>query len=554
MSLRDSNLQKLQETQFDVLIVGGGINGAVSAAALAAKGVKVALIEQKDFASGTSQESSNLVWGGIKYLEGGELALVNKLCRSRNQLLRAYPATVKEVRFFTCLHQGFRWPRLLLLLGTWLYWLMGRGRTRRPRLLSRAEIAREEPVVARDRLKGGVEYSDCYLHDNDARFVFNFIRHAIDHGGICVNYCRLVAAKRCAQGWQAQVVDVEGDGAPFSVAAKILVNAAGPYVDDLNGRYGIATPYQHVFSKGVHLIVNRLTASSGRVLTFFANDGRMFFVIPMGTRSCIGTTDTRVKGLPARVTPEDRAFILSNINQLLALQPPLTAADIIAERCGVRPLVVKKSRGDGQDVAWLNLSRKHKIVADRQGACLSVFGGKLTDCLNVGEEVAREVAAMGITLRYPQFCWYGEPPAQVREAFRHQARLMGLDERTDPSSSEPLSQRLWRRYGRSAFDMLEDIRADPQMADILIAGAEYIRCELHQAQQREMVVRLEDFLRRRSKIALVTPNAVLHDAPGLMAACKILFGDQAERRFQEYFQRHGDAAAASEVDMTQVGC
>src|SRR5436190_23948695 len=168
-SLRDTNVEKLGSLHFDVLVLGGGINGAVSAASLAARGARVALIDRGDFASVTSQQSSNLAWGGIKYLETYELGLVRKLCRARNQLTRAYPSTVQEIRFFTSIARGFRHGRLKLWLGALLYWAIGNFFTRRPRLLSVADIERDEPVVDTRGLSGGFEYSDSYLHDNDAR-------------------------------------------------------------------------------------------------------------------------------------------------------------------------------------------------------------------------------------------------------------------------------------------------------------------------------------------------------------------------------------------------
>ncbi|MBT3900276.1 MAG: FAD-dependent oxidoreductase, partial [Gammaproteobacteria bacterium] len=137
MKLRNSNVRRLGIEEYDVLIVGGGINGAVSAAALAAKGVKVALIDRGDFAGSTSSESSNLAWGGIKYLESYEFLLVNKLCKSRNYLMDHYPSTVKEIRFLTSIAKGFRYPAFLVYLSTLLYWVIGRFKTGIPKYRSR---------------------------------------------------------------------------------------------------------------------------------------------------------------------------------------------------------------------------------------------------------------------------------------------------------------------------------------------------------------------------------------------------------------------------------
>ena len=533
MKLRASNIAKLKAQTFDVLIVGGGINGAVSAAALAARGVSVALIDRGDFAGCTSQQSSNLAWGGIKYMETWEYPLVRALCMSRNRLIRSYPANVKEIRFFTSIQKGFRWHPWMLWAGTWLYWLIGNGFTRIPLLRPLSAIRREEPVVRTEGLGGGFEYSDAYLHDNDARFVFNFVRSALSRGCIAANYVAAAGSRREGTQWLTQARD-ERSGETFQIRSKVLINAAGPYVDEVNARIGVKTRHRHVLSKGIHLIVPRIT-DSRRVLTFFADDGRLFFAIPMGNRTCIGTTDNRVDTPEATVTAADRRFVLDNINKRLNLPQPLTEADIISERCGVRPLVVQGATGDQTD--FLQLSRKHAVEVEAASQQISIFGGKLTDCINVGEEICREVQRLGVAVPEPDFVWYGEPPDTVREEFLHQARLMKLDDYTAPESSEPLSQRLWRRYGAQAIGLLENIREDPREAEVLIKGTEYIRCELRQAARREMVVALDDFLRRRSKIALVERREVIRDSQGIMDACHILFGEEAQARYDEYFGR-----------------
>ena len=531
--LRETMLGKLTAAPFDALILGGGINGAVSAAALAARGAKVALIDRGDFASVTSQQSSNLAWGGIKYLESFEFALVRKLCRARNELIRAYPSTVQEIRFFTSVARGFRHGRFKLWLGAWLYWLIGSFFTRRPRLLSVAEIAREEPIVETAGLTGGFEYSDAYLHDNDARFVWGLLRSALDRGCIAANYVEALGSSRSPSDgvWLTRARE-NVSGRELQIRSRLLINACGPYADAVNARDGVPTAHRHVFSKGIHILVDRLT-SNRRVLTFFADDGRLFFVIPMGGKTCIGTTDTRVERPEVEVTPEDRRFVLDNINKRLRLPRPLSEADIIAERCGVRPLVVQGAGASDRD--WMQLSRKHAIETDAARGHLTIFGGKLTDCLNVGNEICALVQRLGVTLPYAQRRWYGEPPAAMREEYFHQARLMDLDSLTSKHSSEKLSTRLWRRYGSEALPMLDAIRRDPRQAEVIIETSEYIRCELDEAMRREMVVKLEDFLRRRSKIALVVRREEIWRAAGLREACRIFFGDEAEARIAEYF-------------------
>jgi glycerol-3-phosphate dehydrogenase len=385
--LRETNLGKLSQIEFDVLVLGGGINGAVSAAALAARGARVALIDRGDFASVTSQASSNLAWGGLKYLESYEFGLVYKLCRARNHLLRAFPSIVQEIRFYTSHERGFRHGRLTLLLGAWLYWLIGAFFTRRPRLLSVIDIDREEPIIRTDTLDGGFEYSDAYLHDNDARFVWRLVRSALDRGCVAANYVESLGATRSAGTWTTRARDAIS-AREFEIRSRVIINACGPYADRHNALTGIRTQHRHVFSKGIHLHVDRLTPHR-RVLTFFADDGRPVFVIPMYAKTCIGTTDTPVDQPEVSVTPEDRRFVLDNINKRLRLAKPLTESDIIAERCGVRPLVVEGAGNVGRD--WMQLSRKHVVETDAARAHVTIFGGKLTDCLNIGEEICVEV-------------------------------------------------------------------------------------------------------------------------------------------------------------------
>ena len=385
--------------------------------------------------------------------------------------------------------------------------------TKAPRLLSRRQLEHEEPIISAKNAKGGFEYSDAILYDNDARFVFGFVRQAMTYGCIAANYVESLGGQRDDEGYWCIDARDSVSGQTFQIRARVLINAAGPYVDAHNGMTEQTSGHRHVFSKGIHLIVERL-AQSNRVLTFFADDGRPFFAIPMGARTVIGTTDTRVPEPESEVTEADRDFVLDNINKRLNLAKPLTRDDIIAERCGVRPLVVK-SEGKVVDGDWTKLSRKHVVETRKETRHVCIYGGKLTDCINVGNEVSEVVNALGINLPYPKQRWYGEPSDDIRDEFRHQARLLGLTRWTSPHASEPLSKRLWRRYGARAIGMLEDIRRNPENADILIETSEYIRGEIYRLARHEMVVTLDDFLRRRSKIAQVVPREALRASSGL---------------------------------------
>ncbi len=535
MSLRDANINRLRDGLFDVLVIGAGINGAVSAAALAGRGASVAMIDRGDFGSFTSQESSNLVWGGFKYLEHYELPLVFGLCRSRNRLMKAYPDNIKEIGFLAALDRTAPYRPWFAGLGAVGYWMIGLFGTKPPKVFGVERVKLEEPAINCTEIRGGIEYQDAYLVDNDSRFVFSFVRSAIEAGASVANYVELVSAQRVADRWVARLRDVDS-GEEFTTSARAIVNAGGPFVDQINEQWGLESENRIVYSKGIHLVVPRLTTNRhDRVLAFFDDTQRLFYVIPMGRRSVIGTTDTRIDTPFTAVDNDDREFLLAQINSRLVLDKPLTVDDIIAERSGVRPLVVKRHGDDKKNVDWTSLSRKHEIERDDDLNVVTIFGGKLTDCLNVGEEVAHKIEQLGIPLEQDLENWYGEPAKATRSEFFRQAKLMKVDRLRTKPDTEPLSDRLWRRYGRRAFDLLEAIRADPSMGEDIMGSADYLRAELHNAAEHEMIVKLDDFMRRRSKIDLVVSDDDIRNSPGLNEVAAILFGEAADTRLTEYF-------------------
>jgi len=544
---RSENLRRLDGGDFDVLVIGGGINGAVSAAALAGRGASVALVDRGDFGAFTSQESSNLVWGGFKYLENYELGLVYGLCRSRNELMKSYPDNVREIGFLATLDKTAPYRPWFAGIGATAYWAIGRFGTKPPKVFSRRRLAQAEPAISTATARGAIQYQDAYLIDNDSRFVFSFIRSAFEAGAVTTNYVEFVHAERRGDRWHVALRDVV-TGDEMTASAKTLVNAAGPFVDALNESWGTTTTHRIVYSKGIHLVVPRLTTTDhDRVLAFFDDSQRLFYVIPMGRRSVIGTTDTRVDDPHTAVTEEDRNFLLEQINARMNLEKPLEASDVIAERSGVRPLVVKVE-GEGSDdwrsKEWTSLSRRHEVECDAQRSVVTVFGGKLTDCLNVGAEVASEIESLGVSLEADERNWYGEPDSASRAEFFRQAHLMHLDEMRSKPDTEPLSVRLWRRYGRRAFDMLEHIRDDPSMATDVMESADYLRVELHNAADHEMIVKLDDFMRRRSKIDLVVADDEFVGSDGLAEISQLLFGDDGERKLDEFYRER--AAAVTE--------
>lgn len=521
--VRGKLLNKLQSIKFDLLIIGGGINGAVCAAAMSAAGFKVALIDQADFASMTSQESSNMIWGGIKYLESHQYALVRALCKSRNRLMTAYPTRVREITYYTSLFKGNTHGPLISFIGTQLYWLIGSLFTRPPSYKTPNMIQDELPIIKRTGLLGGVAYSDAYLPDNDARFTFQFILDAAARGAVTLNYIQALSCRRESGEWRILAQDSLSK-ARFTIKANVLLNACGPLLETFNQYSSLKTKNSIVYSKGVHLTVPRINGHD-KILTFLSDDKRLFFVLPMGPVSCIGTTDTAVENYQCNVTDQDRFFILENINKRLALPSPLTLNDILAERCGVRTLVA-----DGDENNWVNLSRKHVIEYDKNQQLINIIGGKLTNCLNIGEQVVELLAPNSPLNRV----WFGEPNEAAHLKFKQQCSALHFSAHS-VDGIDPPAQRLWRRYGNGAFKILDLIRADHTMMQEIIAETGILRAEIYYARDNEMIICLADFLRRRTNLALIRKHEDLRNALGMKELCQILFGEQAEMRQREYF-------------------
>ena len=448
--------------------------------------------------------------------------------------MKAYPDNIKEISFLATLDRTAPYRPWFAALGATAYWGIGLFGTRRPRVFDAEDLDEVEPVIDTSTARGAVQYQDAYLVDNDSRFVFSFVRSAIEAGAAVANYVELVSAERVGDRWACRLRDTD-TGDELTTSARVVVNAAGPFVDDLNAAWGLTTEHRIVFSKGIHLVVPRLTTTRhDRVLAFFDDTQRLFYVIPMGRRSVIGTTDTRVDTPYTDVTDEDWDFLLGQINARLDLPQPLTRDDVIAERSGVRPLVVRTEGGD-QQRRRLDLAEpqargrarhrargRHRVRRQAHRLPQRRRGGRRTR------------GALGIPLEKDLRNWYGEPARATRNEFYRQARLMRLDALRTRPEVEPLSDRLWRRYGRRAFGLLEAIRADPAMGEDVMGSADYLRAELHTAAEHEMVVTLEDFMRRRSKIDLVVPDRDIVGSAGLREVAEILFGDDADRRLADY--------------------
>ena len=469
--------------QFDVAIIGAGINGAVAAAALSAAGLKVLLVDKGDFAGFTSQESSNLVWGGIKYLQSYEFWLVFKLCLARNRMMRAYPNRIKQIGFLASLGPTAPFGRLLGTFGTLFYWAIGLLGTKPPVSYSAKRAKKLEPNLITGRK--AVKYFDAELPDNDSRFVFDFVKQARLKGADTRNYTEVVSAELNDE-WKLSLKSSSGTS---DVLAKTVINAAGPFASNVSEMLNAKTKASLVFSKGVHFVLNRKLTEKYQVLAFWDEQGRLFYVLPMGDRSMVGTTDTRVDEPITSVTDEDIEFVLRQINAQMELQNPITKDQIVSARCGVRPLVIE-SAGEGKIADWHQLSRKHVIEGNKERKVITVLGGKLTDCLNVGEELVGELNRFGLKVKVPGR-WFGEGNQSRKDDFFELVRQNAAH------TPNLIADGLWRRHGEKAFEIV----GQQPLVD-LIPGLGITEQEVRHIATTEQVVRREDLLRRRLPISM----------------------------------------------------
>ena len=374
----------------DVLVVGGGITGAGVARDAAMRGLQTVLIEQSDFASGTSSRSSRLLHGGLRYLAQGQIRLVREASVEKMRLCRLAPHLCHPLQFFFPVWQGDAWALWKLALGVRIYDLLCGGRNLgRSASFSASGLAASVPGLRQAGLKGGVAYFDALT--NDARLVIDTLRSAANSGASLHSYCRLVSANRTGSFWACDVHDLETNEF-WQVQAAAVVNATGAWAQ------GIAHSSVHLrLTKGVHLVVDRdrLPVESAVVLS---EGQRILFVIPWGERLILGTTDTDYQGDPAavRTGAEDVHYILNVVNGAFP-GARITVSDVISTWAGVRPLIAPRHINAD---APSSVPRRHEIRMPEPG-WFDVAGGKLTTYRLMAEQVVDRIGAF-LNRRLPE--------------------------------------------------------------------------------------------------------------------------------------------------------
>ncbi|HEX5364698.1 MAG TPA: glycerol-3-phosphate dehydrogenase/oxidase [Gallionella sp.] len=495
---------------FDLLVCGGGIYGAWTAYDAALRGLKVALVEQGDWAGATSSASSKLIHGGLRYLETYDFKLVRKALAERQRLLRIAPHRVWPLRFGVPVYADSRNGLLKLKAGLTLYDMLAGfpGEQMRHQYLNPAEFSGHFSYLDDATLRGGYTYGDAQT--DDARLVLELVAGAMAHGAVCVNYARLVAwDEEGGRVCGATVCDELG-GATVQVRARQCVSTAGQWlVATAQGRIGCR------LSKGVHLVLPGL-ASNEAILLTAKSDGRVFFIIPWYGRTLLGTTDTDYRGEPDSVAVE-----ASDVDYLLAaangyLKTAWTKRDVIGSYAGLR--VMKPS----DDASPSDASRDWALKTTSNGLHHSV-GGKIT---SAREDACSIVDAVCARLGSDAACTTGDRdlPWKPEREDEDVALRCGID----------AESALWlvRRHGNRSARVYALAAARPELAQRIVSDLPFILADLLFCAEDEMTVHLSDLLRRRMPLLILgrPGEGLLRRLAELVAP---VLGWDAERVVQE---------------------
>lgn len=483
---RDFN--QLAGQTYDLLVCGGGIYGAWTAYDAALRGLKVALIEQGDWASGTSSASSKLIHGGLRYLETYDFKLVKKALAERERLLKIAPHRVWPLRFGVPVYDDSRVGALQLKAGLNLYDLMAGTlfSATGHRHFGRDQFSQHFPLLNTTHLRSGYTYTDAQT--DDARLVLELVAGAQQAGAVCVNYCKLVEWVHDRQGHVcgAQVQDANS-GQRASLQAKQVVNTIGQWATADAERQSWCR-----LSKGVHLVLPDCGINEAILLTA-KRDGRVFFIIPWYGRTVLGTTDTDYHGDLDQVhsNQEDIHYLLDAANDYL--KTAWTPADVIGSYAGVR--VMKSSDADHPSSA----SRDWELRSTADGMLHSI-GGKITSAREDAEVLVDRVCQQ---LGRPRASTAGQRRLPWAPAHHDAWLAQSLQRAMQLGLNAETALWLARRHGEHTHDLLAQIEHNPALARRIVPDVPLIHADLLWCAQHEMVVHLDDLLRRRLPLLIL---------------------------------------------------
>lgn len=383
---RTELLKKMTMNELEVLVIGGGITGAGIALDAALRGIKIGLIEQNDFGSGTSSRSTKLIHGGLRYLKQGDVKLVQEVGRERAILYKNAPHLVVAAPMLLPIYRGGTYGYCASSVGLYIYdWLAGVERPERRRMLNKQEALRLEPLLKPDGLKGAGYYYE--YRTDDARLTIDIMKTAFQNGATIVNYAKMTEfIYKDSRVVGVKVTD-RITNEVYSIYAKQIVNASGPWVDGVRQLDGSLSGKRLFLTKGVHLVVAKDRLPIRQSAYFDTPDGRMIFVIPRGDITYIGTTDTayQMEMDQLRTTQQDRDYLLKAVNAMFP-EVRLSPQDVCSNWAGVRPLIYQEGKGPSE------LSRKDEIFVSPSGL-ITIAGGKLTGFRKMAEKVLNLVTS-----------------------------------------------------------------------------------------------------------------------------------------------------------------
>lgn len=491
---------------WDIVVIGGGATGLGIAVDAASRGYEILLIEQVDFAKGTSSRSTKLVHGGVRYLQQGNISLVMEALRERGIMRRNAPHLVHDLGFIVPSYAW--WESPYYGLGLKVYDLLaGKFGFARSKMLSREDVLERIPTLKEEGLRGGTQYHDGQF--DDSRLAINLARTAVEQGATVVNHVAAIALTKSADGMinGVRCRDVESEG-EFHAPAKVVINACGAYLDGVRRMDEPDAKPMIKPSQGVHLVFPRSVLPGDCALMVpHTDDGRVLFAVPWHDRTVVGTTDTPLHevNIEPCAQQEEIEFILTNASRYL--EHELTRETILSVFAGIRPLV-----GDpDDDKNTASVSRDFTIHISDSGM-LTIGGGKWTTYRHMAEEAVNKAAEFGEL---------AESPCVTKTLNIH-----GYHENADRFGDLAF-------YGTDAVEIEAIIRADPKLGERLHPKLVVRGAEVAWAARWEMARTVEDVLARRTRCLLLDAKAAIACAPRVAEImAKELLRDEAWRKKQ----------------------
>ena len=523
---RDSAITQLGTEQFDILVIGGGVNGVGAALDAASRGLKVALIEAQDIAAGTSSRSSKLIHGGLRYLEQYDFKLVREALHERELMVSTLcPHLVKPVGFLFPLTEKFK-ERTYVGAGLALYDALRGFQRAMPwhKHLSQKQINEIAPSLRHDLVTGAIKYFDAQV--DDARHTMSVARTAARHGAIIatqVSADSLIREGKRVVGVNA--VDL-ASGKKIAIKASATIMCAGVWSDQLHARFELTPGYNVTMSKGAHIVVPGSAIKSGAGI-IVKTPISVLFLIPWGDKWIVGTTDTPYEGDRAEpcATKEDVQYILDQANRVL--EPKLRADEIIGVYAGLRPLVA-----NNKSATTTKLSREHTV--DRPAAgFVSIAGGKYTTYRVMAKDVVdravielRRLTQESVTEKLPLVGADGYFALEQQK--ERIAQESGLDVAT--------VTHLLNRHGSLISEILDLIKVQPQLASTLDADLPYIKAEIVYAASHEGARSVDDVISRRTRLSFEAVNHGAHLADEIATLISPVLGWSAKERKESIAQ------------------